>query len=74
MAIRHFKHYELRTPWCYNVLLTLCNVVYIGMCDWGEAGHLQEVSPSLYGFVKEHDVINAKKNALVNCPKIVISL
>jgi hypothetical protein len=44
------------------------------MCDWGEAGHLQEVSPSLYGFVKEHDVTNAKKNALVNCPKIVISL
>jgi hypothetical protein len=22
------------------------DVVYIGMCDWGETGHLQEVMPS----------------------------
>jgi hypothetical protein len=37
------------------------DVVYIGMCDWGEAGHLQEVIPSLYGFAKEQDATNAKK-------------
>jgi hypothetical protein len=37
------------------------DVVYIGMCDWGAVGHLQEVMPSLYGFAKEQDVTNAKK-------------
>ncbi len=37
------------------------DVVYIGMCDWGEAGGLQKVTPSLYGFAKEQDAINTKK-------------
>ncbi len=37
------------------------DVVYISMCDWGEAMHLQEVMPSLYGFAKEQDATNAKK-------------
>jgi len=43
------------------------DVMYIGMCDWGEIGHLQE-TPSLYGFAKEQDATNAKKNAVVGCP------
>jgi hypothetical protein len=29
------------------------NVVYIGVCNWGEVGHLQNVTTSLYGFTKE---------------------
>ncbi len=37
------------------------NVVYIGVCNWGEVGRLQEVMPSLYGFVKDQDAINTKK-------------
>ncbi len=37
------------------------NVMYIGVYDLGEAKGLQEVMPSLYGFAKEQDVINAKK-------------
>jgi hypothetical protein len=31
------------------------------MCDWGEVGRLQEVTPSLYGFTKEQNATNAKK-------------
>jgi hypothetical protein len=31
---------------------------YIGVCDWGEARHLQEVTLSLYGFAKEQDATN----------------
>ncbi len=45
-----------------HFLIDKLNVVYISMCDWGEVGHLQEVTPSLYGFVKEQDPTNAKKN------------
>ncbi len=45
------------------------DVMYIGVCDWGETGRLQEVTPSLYGFAKEQDATNTKKNALVGCPK-----
>jgi hypothetical protein len=37
------------------------DVVYIGVCDWGEIGCLQEVTPSLYGSTKEQDATNAKK-------------
>jgi len=37
------------------------DVVYIGVCDWGEAMCLQEVMPSLWGFAKEQDVTNTKK-------------
>jgi hypothetical protein len=29
------------------------DVVYIGVCDWDEVVHLQEVMTSLYGFIKE---------------------
>ncbi len=29
------------------------DVVYIGMCDWGEVKHMQEVTPTLYAFAKE---------------------
>jgi hypothetical protein len=35
--------------------------VYIGVCDWGEIECLQEVTPSLYGFVKEQDATNANQ-------------
>jgi len=41
--------------------LNKLNVVYIGMCDWGEVGRLQELMPSLYGFTKEQNAINTKK-------------
>jgi len=40
------------------------NVVYIGVCDWGEAKCLQEVTTSLYGFAKDQNATNTKKNAL----------
>jgi hypothetical protein len=30
--------------------------------------------PSLYGFAKEQDATNVKKNALVGCPKIIFYL
>jgi hypothetical protein len=32
---------------------------------------LQEVTTSLYGSAKEQDATNAKKYALVGCPKII---
>jgi len=44
-----------------NFLLDKLNVVYIGVCNWGEVRHLQEVTPSLYGFIKEQDATNPKK-------------
>jgi hypothetical protein len=44
-----------------HFLLNKLNVVYIGVCNWGEVGHLQEVMPSLYGFTKEQDATNTKK-------------
>jgi hypothetical protein len=31
------------------------------MCNWGEARGLQEMTPSLYGFAKEQNAINAQK-------------
>ncbi len=37
------------------------NVVYIGVCDWGEAKCLQEVTTSLYGFAKDQNATNTKK-------------
>jgi serine/threonine protein kinase len=43
------------------------DVVYIGVCDWGEAKCLQEVMTSLYGFAKEQNATNAKKS----CVKMV---
>ncbi len=37
------------------------NVVYIGVCDWGEFECLQNMTPSLYGFAKEQDATNTTK-------------
>jgi len=37
------------------------NVVYIGVCDWGEVECLQNMTPSLYGFAKEQDATNTKQ-------------
>jgi len=49
-------------------MLDIPDVVYIGVCNWGEVERLQEVTPSLYGFAKEQDATNVKKNALVDAP------
>jgi hypothetical protein len=63
-AIHHFRilHDDLLKD---NIMLHFPinkpNVVYIGMCDWGEVEHMQEVTPFLYVFAKEHDFINVKK-------------
>ncbi len=35
------------------------DVVYIGVCNWGEVKHLLKVTPSLYGFAKEQNATNA---------------
>jgi hypothetical protein len=47
-----------RTSCC---IFHLTNVMYIGVCDWCENKHMQEVTPSLYAFVKEQDALNARK-------------
>jgi hypothetical protein len=57
-----------------HFLVNNLDVVYIPMCDWGEARRLQEVKPSLYGFAKEQDATNIKKNVLVGSPRIVFCL
>ncbi len=44
-----------------HISIDKVDVVYIGVCDWGETMRLQEVMPSLYGFTKEQDATNAKK-------------
>jgi hypothetical protein len=44
-----------------HFLLDNLDVMYIGMCDWGETGCLQEATPLLYGFPKEQDAINTRK-------------
>ncbi len=36
------------------------DVVYIGVCDWGEAKCLQEVTTSLSSFAKEQNATNKK--------------
>jgi hypothetical protein len=36
-----------------HFLANKLDVVYICMCDWGEAKRLQKVTPSLYDFAKE---------------------
>ncbi len=46
------------------------HVVYIGMCDWGEVNHLQEVMPSLYGSAKKQDATNTKKVRWWVAPKL----
>jgi hypothetical protein len=45
------------------------NVVYIGVCDWGEVAHLQEVMPWLYGFANEQNTTNAKKKCIGGLPQ-----
>jgi hypothetical protein len=37
------------------------DVMYIGVCNWGQTKRLQEVTPSLYGFAKEQDASNTRK-------------
>jgi hypothetical protein len=37
------------------------DVVYIGVCDWGEVRCMQKVIPFLYAFAKEEDAINTRK-------------
>jgi hypothetical protein len=44
------------------------------MCDWGEARCLKKVMPSLYGFAKEQDAINAKKSSVNELPQILFCL
>jgi hypothetical protein len=46
------------------------NVVYISVCDWGEAVHMQEVIRSMYAFSKER-FHQHEENALVGGPKII---
>jgi hypothetical protein len=44
------------------------------MCDWGEARCLKKVMPSLYGFAKEQDAINAKKRSVNELPQKIFCL
>ncbi len=44
-----------------HFLANKLDVVCIGVCDWGEVGCLQKVTPSLYDFAKEQDATNIKK-------------
>jgi hypothetical protein len=67
------KHYECSTSlWNFAQQLVQGQryVVYIGMCNQGEAEGLQEVMPSLYGFAKEQDAINAQKLCWWVAPKL----
>jgi hypothetical protein len=62
--------------WKWSTLLKNPDVVYIGMCDWGEARCLKKVMPSLYGFAKEQDATNAKKKKKkvpVSCPNFLFT-
>jgi hypothetical protein len=55
-------HYDLSKD---NIMLHFppkkLDVVYIGVCIWGEIRYLQQVTPFFNGFAKEQDVIKAKK-------------
>jgi hypothetical protein len=67
------KHYECNTLFgvlhnevfkdniMLHFLLNKPNIVYIIIGDWGEVGRLQEVTPSLYGFIKEQHATNIRK-------------
>jgi hypothetical protein len=44
-----------------HFLLNKLDVVYIGIYDWGEVKHLQEVMPSLYRFTNLQDATDAKE-------------
>jgi hypothetical protein len=57
-----------KTTLCY--IANKSNVVYIGVCNWGKVRGLQKVTPSLYGFAKEQDAINAKKLRWWVAPKL----
>jgi hypothetical protein len=46
------------------------DVMYISVCNWGEIGCLQEVTPSLYGFAKEQDATNTQKMHWWVAPKL----
>jgi RIO-like serine/threonine protein kinase len=37
------------------------NVVYIGLCDWGETRRMQKVTLCLYVFAKDQNIINKRK-------------
>jgi hypothetical protein len=50
------------------------NVVYTGVCNWGEDGCLQKVMPPLYGFAKEQMPPTQKEIVLVGCPIIILCL
>jgi serine/threonine protein kinase len=55
-AVHHCKilHNDLsKDNIMLHFLIDKPDVVYIKVCDWGVAKHLQEVMPSLYGFAKE---------------------
>ncbi len=54
-----------------HFLVNKPDVLYIGVCDWGEVGCLQDVTPSLYGFTKEQDATNTKKMCWWIVPKLV---
>ncbi len=58
-AIRHcgILHNLSKDNIMLHFLVNKPNVVYIGMCDWGETKGLQKMMPSLYGFAKEQDAI-----------------
>ncbi len=51
--------------WKHNILLHFLlnklDIVYIVVCNWVEVGCMQEVTPSLHFFAKEHNAINARK-------------
>jgi hypothetical protein len=44
-----------------HLSLNKLDVVYIGVCNWGEIICMQEVIPCLYVFAKEQDAINMKE-------------
>jgi hypothetical protein len=44
-----------------HFLINKLDVMYIGMCDWGETICMQEVTLSLYVFAMEWDFIDVKK-------------
>jgi serine/threonine protein kinase len=48
------------------------NVMYIGVCNWGETRHLWKVTPSFYGFTKEQDATNTKTMHWRVAPKLFL--
>jgi hypothetical protein len=59
-----------------HFLLNKQDVVYIGVCNWGEAWHLQKVMPSLYGFTnttKNHGFLRSQLDRNVHIYQRVCS-